>query len=85
MSAVGIRRLGDEVHWSDLWFYGLIPSALYALLGLVALGVGAGLAGAEYGVALIITALLLIAIRNEWDLITWIAPRHDGDDAPDLS
>jgi hypothetical protein len=23
---------------------------------------------------------LLLAVRNEWDLITWITPRHGGDD-----
>lgn len=31
-------------------------------------------------VAEAITAMLLYAIRNEWDLITWITPR--GPDAP---
>jgi hypothetical protein len=30
------------------------------------------------GLAAVITGLLLCVIRNEWDLITWIAPRHEG-------
>jgi hypothetical protein len=35
---------------------------------------------AHYGLAAVITALLLLAIRNEWDLITWIAPRPERPD-----
>lgn len=30
------------------------------------------------GIAVVVTALLVLSIRNEWDLITWIAPRPDG-------
>ena len=30
------------------------------------------------GLAAVNTAALLIAIRNEWDLITWIAPRREA-------
>src|SRR6185503_18147666 len=25
MSSVGIARLKDEVHWTDVWFYGVFP------------------------------------------------------------
>ena len=79
MSIVGIRKLlGDgEVHWTDSWFYGAVPSALYLALGLVALAFWQGWWGGHYGVATLSVALLLSAIRNEWDLITWIAPRRD--------
>jgi hypothetical protein len=31
---------------------------------------------APYGVALCLLLLLVIAIRNAWDLITWLAPRQ---------
>jgi len=83
MSIIGIHRLRDEVHWTDVWFYGVIPSAIYAGLGLVAPAFWLGWGWAHDGLAVAITALLLNAIRNEWDLITWIAPRSaDGD--PDL-
>ena len=75
MSISGIAGLKDEVHWTDIWFYGVMPSLLYAGLGAVAWAVwqekGWGLAG----LAGFITLSLLLAIRNEWDLITWIAPR----------
>src|SRR5690348_15036771 len=36
MSSVGIARLKDEVHWTDFWFYGVLPSVIYVALGLVA-------------------------------------------------
>src|SRR4030095_1697145 len=29
MSILGIRALKDEVHWTDVWFYGVMPGALY--------------------------------------------------------
>jgi hypothetical protein len=80
MSFVGIRRLGAEVHWTDLWFYGVVPTVLYAELGLVALAFWKAWPQAHYGLAAVITALLLSAIRNEWDLITWIAPRPEKPD-----
>jgi hypothetical protein len=79
MSVVGIGKL-KEVDWTDIWFYGVFPSALYVGLGAVALAFWRGCACAHYGVAAVIVGALLLAIRNEWDLITWIAPRsEDGD------
>ncbi len=80
MSTVGIRKLGKDVHWTDLWFYGVLPSALYLALGLDALAFAWAWPGAHYGLAVVTTALLLLAIRNEWDLITWIAPRAEPED-----
>jgi hypothetical protein len=78
-SSVGIGRLnridGEQVHWTDLWFYGLIPTALYLAAGAVALAFWNEWTWARYGLAVVVTAQLLLAIRNEWDLITWITPR----------
>ena len=79
MSIVGIQQLHGEVHWSDVWFYGVIPTALYLAMGAVAMAFWSGWSWAEDGLAAVITAGLLIAIRNEWDLITWIAPRNEGE------
>jgi hypothetical protein len=76
-SAIGIGRL-KEVHWTDLWFYGVLPSGIYAALGVVALAFWQDWPWARGGLAAVITLDLLLAIRNEWDLITWIAPRHGG-------
>jgi hypothetical protein len=77
ISISGISKLKD-VHWTDIWFYGVIPTALYLLLGAAALAFWFDTRGAQYDVAAVITGLLLLAIRNEWDLITWIAPRGDS-------
>ena len=78
MSSIGIRRLKEEVHWTDFWFYGVLPTALYLALGGVALAYWTDCHWANYGLAGVITGLLLSAVRNEWDLITWIAPRPDA-------
>ena len=76
ISIVGIGKL-NEVHWTDVWFYGVIPSLLYVALGAVALAFCMDWWWAHIGLAVAITGLLLLAIRNEWDLITWIAPRNE--------
>lgn len=80
MSLVGIGRLKDEVHWTDFWFYGVLPSLIYVALGIVAVAFWSGCPWAEQSIAAVITLGLLLAIRNEWDLITWIAPRPEGSD-----
>ena len=77
LSTVGIARLKDEVHWTDLWFYGVAPSALYLAVGGVAVCFLTGCPWAREALAAVTTAALLLAIRNEWDLITWIAPRSE--------
>jgi hypothetical protein len=78
---IGIGRppAGPETpHWSDFWLYGVVPTAIY--LGLCAAAVGLGV-GAEWAVpamAALLLVLLLTAIRNAWDLVTWIAPKRSG-------
>jgi len=81
MVTAGLRRLafsGDPPHWSDMWFYGAIPAALYLALAVAALGVAGEQSWARHAVAGVIVGLLLVGIRNEWDLVTWLAPRPDG-------
>ena len=80
MSIAGIARLGKEVHWTDFWFYGFGPTAVYLALAGVAFAFWRAWPCAQYGLAGVIIAMLLLAIRNEWDLITWIAPRADDGD-----
>jgi hypothetical protein len=76
----GIRSLAgpDAPHWTDAWCYGVIPAVLYLLLAVVALGFWCERAWAPHGVAAVVVALLLVSIRNEWDLVIWLAPRPDG-------
>ena len=81
LSFVGIRKLSWEEgppHWTDAWFYGAIPTLFYVLLALVAWGFWTDQAWVVKGVAVVINAILLVTIRNEWDLVTWLAPRADA-------
>ena len=80
ISTIGIGGRRSEVHWTDIWFYGLFPIALYLAMGIVALALWSGWSWAGHGLAAVITAVLLLAVRNEWDLITWIAPRGEPTD-----
>lgn len=80
VSTIGIGRL-TKVHWTDVWFYGIYPSAIYLALGIVAFAFWMQGWWANKSLALVITLGLLLAIRNEWDLITWITPRgENGED-----
>ncbi len=71
-------------HWTDVWFYGVGPLLIYLGLAGAAVMVWAAPAGAAYGLALVLLAHLLLGIRNEWDLVTWLAPGlpPEGDQAP---
>jgi hypothetical protein len=73
--SLGIRRRQDQTaHWSDLWYYGVAPAAAFAGLGLADILAGAAPSLFAYGVGALMIAMLLIGIRNAWDLITWMAP-----------
>lgn len=73
-----LRKIGeDEVHWTDLWYYGVVPLALYVALAAVAIGFWSGWRQAPSGVAVVIVALLLLSVRDEYDLVTWLAPQRD--------
>ena len=61
-------------HWSDVWYYGAAPATMHLGLIAAAIAIGCGVGGAIYALAALLIALLLIAIRNAWDLVTWLAP-----------
>jgi hypothetical protein len=71
------RKTPAPPHWSDHWCYAVAPAAIYLGLAVTALLVWRVPAIAPYSLALTVAALLLIAIRNAWDLVTWLAPRRD--------
>ena len=78
---IALAPVGAEApHWSDLWMYAVTPAAVYVGLCLGAIGLGVRAAWAAYAVAALLLSLLLVGIRNAWDLVTWMAPRR-GDDA----
>jgi len=74
MLGVGVFK---PSHWSDLWAYGVAP--FVACIGL------AGAAGSAWsapewaarGIAASMIAMLLLAVRNAWDLVTWITAKGD--------
>jgi len=78
---VGLREMrsgGDAPHWSDFYMYGLAPAAVDGCLVAAALAAGIGLPGAAHALAALLMARLMVALRNAWDLVTWIAPRRPG-------
>lgn len=66
----------DTPHWSDLWMYGIGPTAIYLGLIAAAVAVAARLPWSVHALAALLLILLLTAVRNAWDLITWMAPKR---------
>ena len=75
---VGILRLPNRSHWSDFWWYAFAPAVTYVALAAASVSAWLGSPRAAFGVALCLTTLLVVAIRNAWDLVTWLAPRRNG-------
>jgi len=81
-SCVGIRTMRsapEPPDWSDFWTYGCAPAAIYLGLCAASGAVWARAAWAPYAMAALVLVLLLLGIRNSWDLVTWIVPRRPGD------
>ena len=74
--AVQLYRIENPSHWTDFWWYGTAPVVLYLALAGATVSVYAHVGHAAYFVALCLT-VLLVTIRNAWDLVTWLAPRRD--------
>jgi hypothetical protein len=70
-------------HWSDVWLYGVAPTVLYAALLAASVAIAADADWAVHAMAALLLALLLLGVRNGWDLITWMAPaRGTKPDSP---
>ena len=76
--AVRLFTLPNPTHWSDFWWYGFGPAVTYLALAAATIVAWVRAPHAAYFVALCLMALLILAIRNAWDLVTWLAPRRDG-------
>jgi hypothetical protein len=74
--AIQIQATPEPNHWSDIHCYGGVPAAIYAFLGGAAGAIWIGAPGAANLVGFTLLALLLISIRNAWDLVTFLAPRQ---------
>jgi len=81
-SALLWRESRSPLYWSDVWCYGIIPPVIYLALlaSILDLGFTRDL-GCDV-VAMSLLALLLIAVRNAWDLVTWMAPMAAGLEPP---
>ena len=62
-------------HWSDFWYFGAAPGATYLGLSATAAAVWMAPPAVPYGAAFLMLVLMLLGIRNAWDLVTWLAPR----------
>ncbi len=65
-------------HWTDYAFYGVLPAACYLWLLATAWGLWQEATVAEASLALGMVALLLLAIRDAWDLATWLTYHKNG-------
>lgn len=81
-SAVGIARFRYSAAESlfDMWWYGIIPAAVYVGLGGAAVMVLCGCSWSASAVAVALMALLLVSIHAEWDLVTFLAPLAGASD-----
>ena len=79
-SSIGIWRPpppGIEAsHWTDFWMYGVVPAAIYAAILASDIVLWFEEPLAPFAIAALLLILLLIGIRNAWDLVTWVAPRR---------
>lgn len=73
---------GGAPHWSDAWCYAVAPVVAYGAIAASAFALGGAREGACTALALSLLALLLVAVRNAWDLVTWIAPRRERTPEP---
>lgn len=69
-------------HWSDVWGYGVAPFAAAAALAGSALALWSAVDWAAPAIAASLVGMLLIAVRNAWDLVTWISAKGPSPVAP---
>lgn len=76
--ALRIWRWHNATHWSDFWYYGVAPTLAYLALCASNAATWLHAPHAAFFEGLSLLALLIVAIRNAWDLVTWLAPRRDN-------
>jgi hypothetical protein len=65
----------DLPDWEDKIFYGIVPTIIYLSLAGAATAVWFAPMTAALSIAVIMLAILLIGIRNAWDLATFLVIR----------
>jgi len=78
-----VSKTFQGAHWTDVWCYGVFAFVADLALTGSAFEVWMGAPGlAAREVAASVVAILVIAIRNAWDLVTWISAINNAPDAP---
>jgi hypothetical protein len=77
-----IARSTTTTHWSDFWCYGAAPAVTYLALAATNVMVWRRVLRSAHLAALCLMVLLVLTIRNAWDLVTWLAPRRDPETPP---
>ena len=75
---VGRRVLLSRIDWTDPIWYGLLPLAAYAVIFVAALSMLLNGPGGLQALAIGPALLLVIGIRNSWDMIVYFAVRDRG-------
>ena len=81
-ACIGIRAGfpgGEPPHWTDFWFYGALPALMYVVLLGTSLALWLRMDWAPLAAGGCLLVLLLLGIRDAWDLVTWMAPRQKGE------
>lgn len=79
---LAIARSFPGAHWTDLWCYGVAALAADAALTVAASAVWWSTTRmADLAIAASLVAILLVAIRNAWDLVTWISAVNNTEGA----
>jgi hypothetical protein len=76
-ACLGIRAAAsgaEAPHWSDFWLYGAAPAGIYVCLLAAVAALWAQAGWAAYALAALQLLLLMIGIRNAWDLVIWLTP-----------
>jgi|SRR6185312_2670830 len=73
----------DPAHWTDVWCYAVWPGVIYLAMAGAAAALATGETWATDAVGAVTLALILLGIRNAWDLVTYLAPvAHDAAAGP---
>ncbi|MDB5476642.1 MAG: hypothetical protein JWP49_2153 [Phenylobacterium sp.] len=74
-----VAKSFPTAHWTDFWWYGAAVFTADLLLTASAAAIWlAAPAHAARGIAVSLVLILLLAIRNAWDLVTWITAKGPG-------
>ncbi|MFC3069354.1 hypothetical protein [Phenylobacterium soli] len=80
---LAIAKTFAGAHWTDLWCYGVAALAADLALTTAASAVWWGTTRiADLAIGASLVGILLITIRNAWDLVTWISAVNNAEGTP---